>query len=58
MKTATNRTPALPALLALCLLLGACDTINRRPAVDLAQPLYVRPQPIGMTSTSRPEPSR
>jgi flagellar L-ring protein precursor FlgH len=41
-----SRRLALPALLGLCLVLGACETVNPRPKVDLAQPLYAAPPQV------------
>ncbi len=32
--------------IAASLLLAGCETLNPRPPVDVAQPIYVRPQPV------------
>lgn len=42
----TFRRPAVILALGLCVALSACETMNPRPKVDLAQTMYVRPQPI------------
>ncbi len=47
MKSISTTTGTL-ASLALCLVLGACETVNPRPKVDLAPTLYVRPEPIAV----------